>query len=428
MCDHGTELIVIQASNRHDVILAGAGPAGSSTALRLARAGFRVALVEPKRFPRFKPCGEFLSPACLPLLRDLGVVDELERAGARDVRGMLVVHGETRAEGHYTDVGRSKTPADHGWAMRRELLDDTLLRAALATGGVELFEGWRADGLVRGTNGEVQGLVARASDGTRRELRASWTIGADGVRSRVAASLGVRKQIPWIQKIALTTRYAGVPWGDVAEAHVFERGFVGCAPLEDGAVSVGLVVDRAQFEREGLPRDQAFDAWLERLPAIGARLRRGRRIDPVRGTGPLAWRTSQQTFDGAALVGDACGYVDPITGEGIFFALRGGELLAESLIPSLHARRTDRSALDMYVKARRADIGSRNAFAMLLQRALRSPLALRAITSTIAARPGMADLLVSVTGDYVPLRELARPSVWWSAFSGAAVRMSAAPR
>jgi flavin-dependent dehydrogenase len=248
------------------------------------------------------------------------------------------------------------------------------------------------------------------------------------VRSRVAASLGVRTQIPWIDKIALTTRYAGVEWGDVAEAHVFERGFLGCAPLEDGAVSVGLVVDRAQFEREGLPRDQAFDAWLERLPEIGPRLRRGRRIDPVRGTGPLAWRTSQQTFDGAALVGDACGYVDPITGEGIFFALRGGGLLAQSLIAALRARRTDRASLADYMKGRRADIGSRNAFGMLLQRALRSPRALRAISSTLAARPGVADLLVSMTGDYVPLRELARPSVWWTALASSPSRLSASPR
>jgi flavin-dependent dehydrogenase len=255
----------------------------------------------------------------------------------------------------------------------------------------------------------------RAPDGGRRELRARWTIGADGVQSRVASALGVRAPIRWIDKIALTTRFTGVAWDELAEVHVFDRGFLGCAPLEDGAVNVGVVVDRERFESDGLPRDAAFEACLDRLPAIGARLRRGRRIDPVRGTGPLAWRTSQQTFDGAALVGDACGYVDPITGEGIFFALRGGELLAESLMSALHARRTDRAALDEYVRARRADIGSRCALNVLLQRALRRPRIVSSILSALSARPGLADLLVSVTGDYVPLRELASPSVWWSA-------------
>jgi flavin-dependent dehydrogenase len=253
-------------------------------------------------------------------------------------------------------------------------------------------------------------------------MRADWTIGADGVRSRVASGLGVRTQIPWIDKVALTTRYAGVDWGDLADVHVFPGGFMGCAPLADGAVSVGLAIDRARFERDGLPRDAAYESWLDRLPAIGPRLRRGRRIDPVRGTGPLAWLTSRQTFDGAALVGDACGYVDPITGEGIWFALRGGQLLAASLIPALHARRTDSAALDAYVRSRRAEIGSRIAFDVLLQRAARRPWAVRTLMSMLSARPGLADVLVSLTGDYVPLRELARPSVWWSALARSRLR------
>lgn len=403
----------------YDVVIAGAGPAGSTSALRLARAGFRVAIVEPRRFPRFKACGEFLSPECAPILAELGLEREVERLGARAIAGMRIVRDGVVVRGAYRDVGRARAPRDHGRALRRELFDDALLRAAVA-GGVELRAGWRADAPLRARDGAVVGLRARDPSGERREIRARWTIGADGLRSRVAEGLGVRERVPWLDRIALTTRYAGVPWGADAEVHLFDGGFVGCAPLEDGALNVGVVVERARFERAGLPRDAAFDAFVARLPSLAARLDGRARIDPVRGVGPLAWRTRAQTFDGAALVGDACGYVDPITGEGIWFALRGAQLLCESLEPALHARRADRGALETYRVARAREIGGRARFALGLQRALRSATVVRAAMSAIAARPGLADVLVSFAGDYVPPRELLRPSVWRRALASPA--------
>jgi 2-polyprenyl-6-methoxyphenol hydroxylase-like FAD-dependent oxidoreductase len=99
---------------RFDVVVAGGGPAGSGLALRLARAGFSVAVVEARRFPRFKPCGEFMSPACLPLLRELGVLERVRALGPREVRGMrLHAHGR-RALGRFVDVGCARRSATVG--------------------------------------------------------------------------------------------------------------------------------------------------------------------------------------------------------------------------------------------------------------------------------------------------------------------------
>ncbi len=401
--------------HRFDAVIAGAGPAGSTTAQRLAQAGFRVALVEHQRFPRFKPCGEFMSPECLPMLGELGVADRLRDLGAREVRGM-VLHGHgRRAAGRFSDVGAIRAPFEHGWAVRREVFDDVLLRSALRTGGVELFEGVRATGLLRGGDGEVVGLAARRPCGETIELRAPLTVGADGLRSRVAQELGVKRPVPWLDKLALTTRYAGVEWGASAEVHFCEGGYFACTAVEGGLVSLNLVLDRSLYTSAGLPRDAVLESWLARVPALGERLARGRRVDLVRGIGPLATRTSQQTFDGAALVGDACGYVDPVTGEGIFFALKGAEMLARSAIPALHARRVDRVALRGYVRGRNREIAPRAAFSTLLQRGLRHPGLVRSALGMLEKRPELVDVLVSVTGDYVPLRELARPKLWWSA-------------
>lgn len=405
----------------HAVAIVGAGPAGSTLALRLARAGFSVALVEKQRFPRFKPCGEFMSPQVLPLLAELGVDDEIRRAGARAVRGMLLHAHGVQTRGSFVDVGDAIAPCDHGWAIRRDVFDDLLLRAALRTGGVELFEGFEPTRLLRDDAGGIRGIAIAKRDGEQREITASFTIGADGVRSRIAAELGVQRETGWLDKLALTTRYAGVAWTDCAEVHFVghgvEHGFIACAPVDAGLVSVNVVIERDAFARSALPRDQAFEHWLALAPSLAERLGRGRRIDPIRGTSRFATSTTAQTFDGAALVGDACGYVDPVTGEGIFFALKGAEMLASALVDALHAGRRDRASLSAYLAGRRRELVPRAAFATLLQRGLKHPRLVRAAFRLLEARPRLTDVLVSLTGDYVPLRELTRPSLWLSALA-----------
>jgi flavin-dependent dehydrogenase len=424
-----------------DVVIAGGGPAGSTTALRLARAGFHVVVLDAARFPRFKPCGEFMSPECLPLLRELGALEAVRELGAREVRGMLLHFEGRRVGGRFVDVGRAVAPFDHGLAVRRERFDDVLRRAAIRV-GAEFVEEARVGGLLRDQDGRVSGVVVRrgrGADAERLEVRARCTLGADGVRSAVAGALGLRRPIPWLDKVAFTTRFEGVSWGDRAEVHLFDGGFVAAAPVDGDLVSVNLIVDRARVRaapdrsvggplvdrHERSSRDEWFAARLAALPAIAARLQRGRRLDPIRGTGSFACTTRAATFPGGALVGDAAGYVDPITGEGIFFALKGGELLAEAVTSALHAR-ADRSAearaWHEYRAGRRREITSRAAFSLLLQRGLRHPSIVRAAWRLMAARPALADLLVSVTGDYVPLRELRSPRIWWRALerSGAA--------
>jgi flavin-dependent dehydrogenase len=403
---------------RFDVVIAGAGPAGASLAQRVAREGFSVALVEPQQFPRFKACGEFMSPECLGMLDDLGVRDAVRGLGARRVRGMRLFGHGRRACGSYGPVGAVQAPFDHGYAVRREHFDKVLLEAALRTGGVELFSGHRARNVLRDGDGRVVGLrVARRGD-TPLELRAQFTIGADGARSRVAGDLGVSRAIPWLDKLALTTRYSGVAWGDHAEVHFVDGGYFACSPVDGGLLSLNLVVERKRYLAAETTREAYLDEHLRACPALGERVARGTCVDPVRGLGPLGSRTTAQTFDGAALVGDACGYVDPVTGEGIFFALRGAELLAQSLVPALHAQRSDHACLRAYLRGRRDEIVPRAAFAVLLQRGLRHPRVVRGVLGWLEARPDMMDVLVALTGDYVPMRELARPALWLRALRG----------
>ncbi|MCE9595416.1 MAG: NAD(P)/FAD-dependent oxidoreductase [Planctomycetes bacterium] len=407
-----------------DVVIAGAGPAGSTLAQRLALAGRRVALVEKRRFPRAKVCGEFLSPECRPLFAELGVLDAIVAHGARRVRG-LELHGwEHSALGRYGPLGRATSEEPHGLALRREVLDELLLERALSTGGVEFFAETAVLGLIR-ENGAVRGLVARGRDGATCELRARFTVGADGVRSRVAEELGVREPLAWLDKLALSAHVVDVAWNDVAEVHFFDRGYFACAPVDGGRVCVNLVVDRAAYRAAALAPHEYFERLLERAPKLRERVRGPLGFARVTGLGPLAFRTTAQTFDGAALVGDACGYIDPVTGDGVFLALRGARLLAVALDEALSAGRIDRAALDGYVAGRKRELAPRTVAAKLLQRALAHPRVSRSALAVLDARPGLADLAVAVAGDQLPLSDLLRPGVWRRAF---ARRRSTEPR
>ncbi|MCK6446538.1 MAG: FAD-dependent monooxygenase [Planctomycetes bacterium] len=401
---------------RFDVVIAGAGPAGSTLAQRLAEFGWSVGLVEKRRFPRPKVCGEFLSPECQPIFAELGVLDEIHARGARRVRGLELNGWSHAALGRYGPIGRVEPPASHGLALRREVLDQLLLDRAVATGRVECFAETEVRWLIR-DQGRVEGLVARTRDGEPLALHASFTIGADGQRSRIAEELGVREPLEWLDKLALSVHLADVAWDDVAEVHFFDRGYFACAPVDDGRVCMNLVVDRQAYREAGLGPNGYFDAMLARAPKLAQRVRGPLAAAKVTGLGPLACRTRAQTFDGAALVGDACGYVDPVTGEGVFFALVGAKLLARELDRALRAGRTDRAALDGYVAGRSEHIAPRANAAKLLQRGLAHPRLSRAILAAIAARPGLADLAVAVAGDYVPLSELLRPTVWGRALT-----------
>ena len=394
-----------------DVAIVGAGPAGAATAIALAREGVDVLVVDAQRFPRFKPCGEFMSPQCLPLLEELGAADALRAAGAREVRGMHLQGWGRGARGAFVDVGSARAPCDFGWALRREEFDHVLLEHARAA-GARVVEGLRMRALLRSGDGAVIGFEGSDREGRPARVRARWTVGADGVRSRVARELGARREDPTLQRIAFTTRYRGAQHDDLAQAHFFDQGYFALAPVARDVVSVNLVLFMDEFDRERLPRDEAFESWLARTPSFAERLAGAERIDPLRGVGPMAAHTSEQAFDGAALVGDAAGYVDPITGEGIYFALQGAALLARCLLDARGDARAERRALEPYLAGRRRHIAPRARLCRRLLDGLRRPRLARAAFALVQARPGLADLAVSMAGDYAAPRELARPSVW----------------
>src|SRR5438309_2323726 len=189
-----------------DVLIVGGGPAGASTAFQLARQGVRVRVLERSRFPRAKPCAECLSPQASRILSEMGVLAELEPRGAL-LRGMTVRSPDgTSATGDYAASHGFRGFRDRGLAIRRELLDDVLLRRARET-GARIDERVRVSDVLRDARGVVYGVRTLAPNGGTDEVRARIVVGADGLRSVIARRLGLARTAAWPRRISLVAHY-----------------------------------------------------------------------------------------------------------------------------------------------------------------------------------------------------------------------------
>lgn len=390
-----------------DVLIAGAGPAGSATAWHLARAGLTVRLVDRARFPREKACSEYLGPEAVRLLHGLGVLEDLEPAGAP-------IHGTTVVGPRGASLtGRFARAAvrpwrDAGLAVARRILDARLVQAASAA-GADLHQDVSIEALLY-ERGRVAGVVTRDADGRRETVRARLVIGADGLRSVVARRLGtVRAGRP--ARIAFVAHVGAVPGlAGLTEMHVGREGYVGLNRIaHDGTANVALVVPAARAAHARGRVSQFFFSELERYPGVRGRVRPGALVRPVLVTGPFVSRAACIVADGALLVGDAADFFDPFTGEGIYSALRGAELAAQTVTGALSsAAPVTRASLAGYVQARRrAFLGKWAVERLVGYGMLVPPLFDRAVERL--GRHGLGDTFIGVTADFVPARAVLNP-------------------
>jgi len=381
-----------------EILVVGAGPAGSALATALGRAGRDVLLVEARRHPRTKTCAEYASPRIAEELARLGSSAAEWQLSAVPLRGMQVIVGGESFGLRYADHGGERA----AWGLDRRAFDARLATQAGEAGAVVAERVAFRRPLM--ADGRVTGAVLHDSGGTH-EVRARWVVGADGARSRVAGSLGVSRRVLAPRRLGLVARYEAVPELDGhGEMHVGNGYYVGLAPVPSEQLNVGMALPLPHGGTARLPAQHRFESAIAGLPAVSARLRGSRRLTPIHGAAPIGHRVARAAGDGWLLVGDAAGFIDPFTGEGIYRALRSARLAAEALAGP------DVDVAHDYVAARRAAFASKDALTWLIQGMLAAPPLLSYAVRRLGARPRLAEVLGGALGDCRPATDALSPA------------------
>jgi flavin-dependent dehydrogenase len=285
-----------------DVLVAGGGPAGLATAIHMALAGMEVVVVEPRVGPVDKACGEGLMPSGAAALGEIGVVVP----EGRPFRGIRYLDGRHRAQAAFRE--------GHGLGVRRTALHAALLRRAEEV-GVRVVAG-RVAGL-RQERDRVLAAVHAAGGG---DVETRWLVAADGLHSQVRAALGLDLPHSGPRRYGLRRHYRVAPWTDFVEVHWAPAGEAYVTPVGEDLVGVAVLSAQRRGYRE----------HLAEFPDLLARLD-GPAVTPVRGAGPLRRSVRSRVAGRVLLVGDAAGYVDALTGEGLSLALLSAAALARCL-------------------------------------------------------------------------------------------------
>jgi flavin-dependent dehydrogenase len=374
-----------------DVLIAGAGPAGAMAALVLAQAGARVVVIDRERFPRDKLCGDTLNPGAVRLLESFGLTGGVLERAVR-LSGMLLTGPRASVRAVY-----GKPTA--ALALTRRVFDAWLVEQAVSSGarfeaGViarePLFDQHSGVPVVRG-------LVLEGPGQQTLRMPAILTIAADGRRSTIARAVGLVRAPRGPRRWAYGTYATGVAGlGDLGEMHVRHGWYFGLAPLGNGLANVCVVKPATPAERRR-PIEEVRDA-VARDPELRARFERAVIGDDVRVLGPLAVEARSAGVAGLLLAGDAGGFVDPMTGDGVHLALQSGVLAARE---ALHTLETGDlvGAVSRLDRARRAELGRKLRFNRLVRGLVSSPMAVDA--ASVAARflPSVMRAAVQYAGD-----------------------------
>lgn len=373
-----------------DVLVVGAGPAGSLAAWQLARAGARVLMVDRATFPRPKLCGDTLNPGAVRLLDSLGLSGG-PIAAASELSGMLITGPWTRIAARYGD-GAS------GRAVERTVLDLWLLEQAIAA-GVKFESGVNvraANVDSTGTRRRVRGVTLITREGSTVRLPALMTIAADGRAATVARSLGLARTPAAPRRWAFGGYVRGIAGTtDVGEMHIRGRAYVGIAPLGGDVANVCVVADRAGAA--GRPED-VFWARLRSDRELARRFAGAALMSKVTPVGPLAVSVDAPGLDGLLLAGDAAGFVDPMTGDGLHLAMRGALLAADEALAALE-RGTPDGSVDRLAQARQRALGPKLRFNRALRQLVNRPAAVGAAGVGSRVLPGLVRWAVRYAGD-----------------------------
>jgi len=352
-----------------DVIVVGGGPAGLATALAAARKDLDVLLLERGALPADKACGEGLLPLGVEALGRLEVTPLLDASARTALRALRWVDGELCLD--------LPLPGPGGLGVRRTALSAALAAAARAA-GVEVREGWSVSAHRRAADH----VEVRGPEGAER---GRLLVAADGLTSAIRRREGLELPPGGAPRFGLRRHFALPPWVDAVEVHFGDGVEAYVTPVGPHRVCVAFLVEEAARA--------PYRQLLARFPALQERLDGAELDSPPAGAGPLARSARARVLDRLVLAGDAGGYVDAITGEGLSLALRGAIELAR-VLPRALARGASQQALAGWERGEARRFGRYAATARFVLGLARRPSARRATMSFLSRHPRLGARLL----------------------------------
>ena len=332
-----------------DVLIIGAGPAGSTAGTLLARQGHAVTLLEKGRHPRFH-IGESLLPANLPLLEKLGVGEAVSAIGIRKYAAEFVSPDHAHLQRfQFADAWDKSMP--YAYQVRRSEFDEILARNAVSEGAT-LIEGCR----VKSVDFQDDGVLIEAEheDGRRERWQARFLIDASGRDTFMANRLRAKHRNPDHNSSSIyghfsgATRHPGEAEGNIS-IYWFEHGWFWFIPLADGATSVGAVTwPYFMKQRQGRALDVFLLDIIARCPALAERLKDAQLINQVEATGNFSYAADHTHGERYILLGDAYAFIDPVFSSGVMLAMQGAFLGAEAVDHCLRSPASARAALQRF--------------------------------------------------------------------------------
>lgn len=337
----------------YDVAVVGGGPAGATTAARLARHGRRVLVLEREPFPRFH-IGESQLPWLNEILCELGVESAVASAGFVEKWGasFLCANGEVE---QYADFSEAvETPRPQTYQVPRAEFDRVLLDHAAASGAV-VVQGAEALDASFAPDGAT---LRYAEDGTTREVHVAAVVDASGRAGFLARRFAARSYDPLLKNVALHAWYEGVPRrpsrraGDIRMVTRTDRGWFWLIPVSETVTSVGVVLPKEIYaEKRGATLAEQLDQCVRETPAAEALLASARRVSEVRFDADYSYESQHYAGDRWLIAGDAGAFLDPIFSTGVLLAMQAGLEAADTLDAALRADDFSRRRFTAYERA-----------------------------------------------------------------------------
>jgi flavin-dependent dehydrogenase len=313
-----------------DVLVAGAGPGGSSASTYLARAGKRVLVLEKEVFPRFH-IGESLLPYNVAIFREIGVLPALEAAGfPRKLAAEFFLGNGSRSNRFLFRTSRFARESA-AFSVERSVFDHILLKNARAS-GADVREGWT----VLKTAADEQGVNVEARDpeGKTHQFRAKFLIDATGRSTLTGLQEGVRVIHPRLKKLAVFGHFTDVALesGEAAGDTVItrlENKWFWIIPVSAAKTSVGLVMDKDEFVNSPGRPDEIFQRWVEDTRVVKKRMAHAKLVGAMQTTSDFSYFNRRLVSQRTLRIGDAAGFMDPIFSAGVYLAMWSGKLAAE---------------------------------------------------------------------------------------------------